>query len=259
LQRTPVMLKAEPTQRFSSRVENYVRFRPSYPASVIDLLRDECGLERNDVVADIASGTGLFTRLLLENGNRVFGVEPNENMRRAGEEYLAAYSNFVSVSGTAEATTLASHSIDLISSAQAAHWFKQEKAISEFQRILKPGGYLVLVWNDRHTGDAFAERYEDLVVKYGTDYSEIQRLGGAIDGSEFFAPLRPDKRTLPNHQDLDYNALEGRLLSSSYAPESGDPGCEPMLSELRQVFDEHQRDGLVRMEYDTNVYFGQLS
>jgi ubiquinone/menaquinone biosynthesis C-methylase UbiE len=253
------MLRAEPTQRFSARVENYVRFRPSYPPQVIDLLGEECGLKRDDVVADIASGTGLFTRLLLENGNRVFGVEPNENMRRAGEEYLAAYSNFISVNGTAEATTLASHSVDLITCAQAAHWFKREKAMPEFQRILKRGRYLALIWNDRHTGNAFAESYEDLVVKYGTDYSEVQRMGRAIDGNEFFVPLTCEKRTLPNYQDLDYEALEGRLLSSSYAPQHGDPDCGPMLAELRQIFNEHQHGGVVRMEYDTNIYFGKLS
>jgi len=253
------MLKVEPTQRFSARVENYVRFRPSYPREVIDVLGKECGLNPSSVVADIASGTGLFTRLLLQNGNRVYGVEPNEKMRSAGEEYLAGYSDFVSVSGTAEATTLASSSIDLITCAQAAHWFDREKAVREFQRILKPGGYLVLIWNDRKTGSLFAEKYENLVVKYGTDYSEVQRLGRAIDGGEFFGQLTCQKRTLPNYQDLGYEALDGRLLSSSYAPQPGEPECEPMLDELRQIFDEHQAGGLVRMEYDTSIYFGKLS
>ena len=252
------MLKTEPTQRFSTRVQNYVRFRPTYPQQVITVLRDECGLKPDSTVADIASGTGIFTRLLLENGNRVFGVEPNEKMRSAGEEYLAAFPKFESVAGIAEATTLTHHSVDLITSAQAAHWFKQQEAMLEFQRIAKPGGYLVLIWNDRHTLSAFAEEYEHLVVKYGTDYSEVQRLGRAIDGTEFFAPLTCEKRTLFNYQDLDYAALEGRLLSSSYAPQPGEPACAPMLAELRRIFDAHQRGGQVRMEYDTNIYFGTL-
>lgn len=225
---------------------------------MIDVLRQECGLTPGSLVADIASGTGLFTRLLLENGNRVFGIEPNENMRRAGEEFLAAYSKFVSVNGTADNTTLAGDSVDLITCAQAAHWFTREKAMSEFQRILKPGGYLVLIWNDRRTGSAFAEKYENLVVKYGTDYSEVQRLGRVINGCEFFAPLPCTKRTLLNYQDLDYESLEGRLLSSSYAPQRGEPGCEPMLAELRKIFEEYQRGGRVRMEYDTNIYFGTI-
>jgi SAM-dependent methyltransferase len=254
------MLKIAPTERFSSRVETYVRFRPSYPKGVIDVLRDECGLSSESVVADIGFGTGLFTRLLLENGNRVFGVEPNPDMRRAGEEYLAAFANFTSVGGTAESTTLPDHSVDLITSAQAAHWFKRGEAVREFQRILKPSHYVVLIFNDRQVkGSAFADDYESLVVKYGTDYSEVQRLGHIFEGDDFFAPFKCEKRVLPNHQDLDYPALEGRLLSSSYAPQRGEPSCEPMLADLRRMFYKHQRSSLVRMKYDTNIYFGNLS
>jgi SAM-dependent methyltransferase len=254
------MLKVAPTERFSSRVETYVRFRPTYPKGVIDVLREECGLRSDSVVADIASGTGLFTRLLLENGNRVFGVEPNADMRRAGEEYLARFPNFTSVAGTAESTTLPDRSLDLITSAQAAHWFQRDETVKEFQRVLKPGHYLALVFNDRQVkGSAFADDYESVVVKYGTDYSEVQRLGRIFEGDQFFSPFKCEKRVLPNHQDLDHPALEGRLLSSSYAPQRGDPSGEEMLADLRRMFDKHQHGGLVRMEYDTNIYFGKLS
>lgn len=253
------MLKAEPTERFSSRVENYARFRPSYPPETIDVLREECGLTPDSIVADIASGTGLFTRLLLENGNRVFGIEPNEKMRRAGEEYLAGYPNFSSVNGTAEATTLAEQSVDLIACAQAAHWFDRNRAMREFQRILKPRGYLVLIWNDRRAGTEFGEAYERLVVKYGTDYSEVQRLGRTIDGSEFFAGFKCEKRTLPNYQEFDYESLEGRLFSSSYAPQRDDPASTLMIAELHRIFEQYRRNGRVRMEYDTNIYFGKIS
>jgi SAM-dependent methyltransferase len=254
------MLKIEPTERFSSRVGNYVRFRPSYPPQVVDVLRQECELTPDSLVADIASGTGIFTRLLLGNGNRVFGVEPNHKMRHAAEEYLSNYPKFVSVAGTAESTTLPSHSIDLITCAQAAHWFDREKALPEFQRILKPGCYLVLIWNDRRVrGTAFGEDYERLVVQYGTDYTEVQRLGRVVEGNEFFNPFTCEKRVLPNHQDLDFEALEGRLLSSSYAPQPGDAACAPMLADLRRIFETHQRNGQVRIEYNTNIYFGKLS
>jgi SAM-dependent methyltransferase len=189
----------------------------------------------------------------------VFGVEPNDDMRRAGEEYLAAYPNFTSVAGTAEATTLPARSVDLITCAQAAHWFDREKALHEFQHILKPAGFLVLIWNDRRIeGTGFAEDYERLAVTYGTDYSEVQRLGRVVEGDEFFTPFRCRKRVLPNHQDLEYAALEGRLLSSSYAPQPGEASCAPMLAELRRIFDTHQQGGRVRMEYDTNIYFGRL-
>ena len=248
------------TQRFSSRVDTYVRFRPSYPREIVEILERECGLTRDSVIADIASGTGIFTSLLLQHGNRVFGVEPNAEMRRAGEEFLAKYPKFTSVNGTAEATTLPDKSVDLTTCAQAAHWFVREKAMPEFQRILKPGGYLVLIWNDRKmTGSRFSEEYERLVENYGTDYSEVQRLGRTVEGNEFFREFKCQKRTLANYQDLNYAAVEGRLLSSSYAPEPGEPSCAPMLADLRRIFDECQENGLVRMEYDTNIYFGKLS
>src|ERR1700733_7160637 len=137
------------TQRFSSRVDDYVRFRPGYPLEIIGLLKKECGLTANSVIADIASGTGIFTRMLLENGNRVFGIEPNDEMKRAGERFLADYPRFTSIAGTAEATTLPDGSVDIVTAAQAAHWFDGENARREFIRNLKPGGWLVLVWNDR--------------------------------------------------------------------------------------------------------------
>ena len=254
------MLNSAPTERFSSRVENYVRFRPSYPKEVVDVLRAECGLTPDFVVADIASGTGLFTRLLLENGNRVFGVEPNKDMRAAGEHFLAGFPKFTSVNASAESTTLADQSVDLITCAQAAHWLKREEALREFQRILKPSYFVVILFNDRKVkGNAFSDDYEELVVKYGTDYSEVQRLGRIFEGVEFFTPYSCEKRTLPNYQDFDYESLEGRLLSSSYAPQRGDPSFEPMIADLKQVFQKHQRGGRVRMEYDSNIYFGKLS
>jgi len=254
------MLNSAPTERFSSRVENYVRFRPSYPREVIDLLREECGFTPNSVVADIASGTGLFTRLLLENGNRVFGVEPNNDMRKAGEHYLAGFPNFVSIAGTAESTTLPDESVELITCAQAAHWLKREESLQEFQRILKPNHFVVILFNDRKVkGNAFSDDYEELVVKYGTDYSEVQRLGRIFEGLEFFTPYSCEKRTVPNHQDFDYESLQGRLLSSSYAPQPGDPSFDPMIVDLKRVFEKHQHNGRVRMEYDTNIYFASRS
>ncbi len=251
------MLEITPTQRFSSRVGNYSRFRPSYPAEIIGILRQECGLRPEAIIADVGSGTGIFTRLLLENGNRVYGVEPNDAMRKAGEEFLAAHRKFASVAGTAENTTLPDASVDLVTVAQAAHWFDREKALAEFRRILKPEGYLVLLWNDRRADDsAFARDYERLLLEYGTDYAEVRRRD--LASQEFFGQIRHEKRVLPNFQEFDYAALEGRLLSSSYTPPVGHPSHEPMLSELRKIFETHQRAGTILMEYDTNLYFGRL-
>jgi len=250
----------EPTQRFSSRVDNYVRYRPSYPPEVLELLKNECGLTPHSAIADIASGTGIFTRMLLENGNRVFGVEPNDEMRRAGERFLGNDSRFTSVAGAAEATTLAGHSVALVTAAQAAHWFDREKARREFIRILKPGGWTVLLWNERRTDSTpFLRAYELLLVSYGTDYQEVRHERTTAEIARFFGPSDFRSRTLEMHQEVDYAGLEGRLLSSSYTPLPDDDSYQPMLAELRRIFDAHQANGRVSLDYNTLVYYGQLS
>jgi SAM-dependent methyltransferase len=254
------MVVKDSTRRFSSRVENYVRYRPAYPSGVLDLLKSECGLTAVSVIADIASGTGIFTRMLLENGNRVSGVEPNTDMRNAGEEFLSAYSQFTSVAGTAESTTLADHSVDLVTAAQAAHWFDREKARREFIRICRPGGWTVLLWNERRTGStAFLRDYEQLLLKYGTDYQEVRYERTIQQIETFFAPSPFLLRIFDYQQEFDYPGLEGRLLSSSFTPQEGDAGHVPMLGGLRQIFDAHRVNGRVTFEYDTRVYYGQLS
>ena len=251
------MLHINSTQRFSSRVRNYARCRPSYPPEMVEILRQECGLTSESVIADVASGTGIFTRLLLENGNRVYGVEPNEAMRKAGEEYLANYPAFTSIEGTAESTTLPNASVDLVTAAQAAHWFDREKALEEFQRTLKPGGYLALIWNDRRKdATGFDREYEQLLENFGTDYEDVKRRDHA--SMQFFGAIPHQTRILRNFQDFDYVSLEGRLLSSSYTPQPSHPSHDPMLVELRRIFENHQKSGLVRMEYDTKLYLGQL-
>jgi SAM-dependent methyltransferase len=245
-------------RRFSSRVDTYVRFRPSYPRQIIETLERDCGLTRDSIVADIASGTGIFTKLLLEHGNRVFGVEPNAEMRSAGEEFLAAYSNFKSVEGTAEATTLEYRSVDLVTAAQAGHWFDRQKSRQEFVRILKPGGWAVLVWNERKTDSTpFLRDYEGLLLRYGTDYNEVRHEHTVV--GEFFDPLPFQERTFDLQQVFDYAGVEGRLMSSSYAPGPAHPNHAPMLRELRQIFDRHQQDGKVSIEYTTRMFYGRLA
>jgi ubiquinone/menaquinone biosynthesis C-methylase UbiE len=248
------------TERFSSRVDNYVRYRPGYPREAVDLLKTECGLTPESTVADVASGTGIFSKLLLENGNTVFGVEPNAKMRSAGEEYLAAFPRFASVAGTAEATTLADHSVNFVTAAQAAHWFNLAEARKEFLRILKPAGWVVLLWNERRVDSTpFLRDYERLLLTCATDYNEVRHEQTTKTIHEFFSPATVQSRIFENAQYLDYAALEGRLLSSSYAPPADHPNHEPMLKELKRIFDSTNANGQVAMEYNTLVYYSQLS
>ena len=252
-------MSQSPTTRFSDRVDNYVRYRPGYSREVIELLRSECGLRPDDFVADIASGTGLFTRLLLENGNSVFAVEPNAEMREMGNHELAGCARLVSVAGTAEETTLAPASMDFVTAAQAAHWFDLPRARAEFVRILKPAGWCVLIWNERRTAcTPFLREYEQMLLDYGTDYKEVRHERTTAIIHNFFAPQPCRERIFDLRQRFDYQGTAGRLLSSSYAPLEGHPNYAPMMKELERIFHAHAQDGTVEFEYNTRVYYAHL-
>jgi SAM-dependent methyltransferase len=247
------------TSRFSDRVENYIRYRPSYPPEVVKSLSSDCGLTPSHAVADIASGTGIWTRILLEHGNRVFAVEPNVDMRLAAEKLLGDFPRLVSVSGSAEATMLQNESVEFVTAAQAAHWFDRQRARAEFVRILKPGGWLVLLWNERLVDTTpFLRDYEQLLLTYGTDYEAVRHERTTDAVNEFFDPVRFQQRTFEMRQEFDYAGLEGRLLSSSYAPGPGQPKHAPMLEELRRIFSLHTAKGRVQVDYLTRIYFGKL-
>ncbi len=247
------------TSRFSDRVENYVRYRPGYPPEVLQALKVECGLTPSHVVADIASGTGIWTRLLLENGNQVIGIEPNAEMREAGERLLAAFPKFRSVAGTAETTTLGDQSVDFVTAAQAAHWFDRARARHEFVRVLKPGGWLVLLWNERVIDStAFLRDYEKMLLTYGTDYQDIRHEHTTSEINEFFDPVEFQERVFTMRQEFDYAGVEGRLLSSSYAPGPEHHQHAPMLRELRRLFGANAVEGRAVFEYKTRLYFGRM-
>jgi SAM-dependent methyltransferase len=247
-------------QRFSNRVADYVHYRPGYPSAIRDVLRTECGLRPGHVIADIGSGTGFLSELFLKNGNRVFGVEPNEAMRQAGEEYLASYDGFASINGSAESTTLDDASVDFVSSGQAFHWFDQNAARAEFIRILKPTGWVVVVWNERLTDTTpFLLGYEALLRTFGTDYARVKESYPSEQHMhDFFGAIPYNSRTLPNFQEFDFEGVAGRLRSSSFIPAADNPNFAPMMEELQRIFTAYNQDNRVRLEYSTHVYFGHL-
>jgi SAM-dependent methyltransferase len=251
----------DPTLRFSSRVENYLKYRPSYPQAVIATLQAECQLTSASRIADIGSGTGLLAGLFLRNGNPVFGVEPNPEMRAAGERLLRDYPGFHSVAGRAEATTLADQSVDFVVAGQAFHWFDRQQARTEFLRILRPTGWVMLVWNKRETqATPFLVAYEQLLEQYALDYAQVNHK--QVDDAalaDLYGAHGFKVKTFDHGHDLDYASLQGRLLSSSYAPEAGHPQHEPMLAELARIFQAHQVNGRVGFAYTTQMYYGQLS
>jgi SAM-dependent methyltransferase len=250
------------TTRFSGRVDDYVKTRPSYPEGVLDVLREECGLGPRAVVCDLGSGTGLFTKLLLETSATVHAVEPNDEMRAAAERMLATAPGFRSVAGRAEATTLPDASVDLVTAAQAFHWFDVEAAKREMRRILRPAtgaANVALVWNDRELeADAFHRDYEELLVRRCPKYRELQGKADSVD--KFDALLgagRWTRRTVTNAQRLDREGLVGRLRSSSYSPRPGDPTHDETFAELGAIFDRHAEGGVVSMRYTTVVIVGR--
>ena len=248
------------TRRFSDRVEHYVRYRPNYPTGVLSILGKETGLTSASVIADIGSGTGISAELFLRQGNAVFGVEPNSEMRHSAEAQLRSYPKFHSVLGTAEQTTLPDQSVDVVLAAQAFHWFDRVKAKQEFARILKPGGWGVLIWNSRRTNSSpFLRDYEALLQHFGTDYCEIRHRNIEPQALQaFFSGGVYQYHCLDNEQRFDFAGLKGRLLSSSYTPNSTHPNFEPMLLELQRIFEQYQEHGVIRMEYDTELYFGHI-
>jgi SAM-dependent methyltransferase len=227
----------------------------------MELLETECGLTPGWAVADIGSGTGILSRLFLESGCRVYGVEPNVEMRRAGEALLENYRLFTSLSGSAEDTGLPSASVDLVAAGQAYHWFEAKAARGEFTRILRPLGWVVLIWNDRRKqGSPFLRAYEELLLAYGTDYQEVDHTRiGHKEIQAFFGSVPIGTATFDNHQSFRFEGLKARLLSSSYTPGPDHPRHTDMLRALRELFDAHEVGDHVNIEYDTHVYFGQLS
>jgi ubiquinone/menaquinone biosynthesis C-methylase UbiE len=248
-------------ERFSNRVADYVRYRPGYPRAVLELLRDECALTPESVVADVGSGTGILTRLLLENGNAVYGIEPNAEMRQAGAEFLAAYPKFRSVAAAAEATTMPDASVDFVMAAQAFHWFDAQAARAEFRRILRPQGWVAVIANHRKKdATPFLRAYEAFLRSFGTDYGKVaETYPSAARMADFFGAEKCREHAAPNRQIFDFDGLSGRLRSSSYAPPPEHPNHKPMLAALKELFDAHSDGGSVSFDYVTYIFYGHLS
>jgi SAM-dependent methyltransferase len=250
----------ENKERFSNRVETYVKYRPSYPKEAIDYLYEIVGLRPHCVVADIGAGTGIFSRLLLKRGSQVTAVEPNEAMREAAVKELAGSPHFQAVSGSAEKTGLPDHFADYIVCAQSFHWFDRAAAQTEFRRVLKPGGKAVLIWNTHLThGTPFQAEYEQLLITFGTDYVQVNHRNISQEVLvSFFKEGMLQEARFTNRQVFDFEGLSGRLLSSSYSPVLGHPSYEPMMSQLRDLFDRNQQDGKVFFDYETEVFWGEV-
>ena len=249
----------DPLRRFSSRARAYAAARPSYPRAVVELMRDAMGWGPGTAVADVGSGTGKLTELLLDAGYRTYAVEPNAEMRAFAEGAFAGRPEFVSVDGTAQATTLPDGSVDAVTAGQAFHWFDPVAARDEWRRIVVPSGWAVLVWNlRRERATPFMAAYDDLLRNFATDMklARAERADTEAMGVLFRGGF--DSRVYEYIHLMDREALRGRVVSSSFMPDSSEPRHAEMLSAIDALFDAYARDGVVRFEYDTPVYFGRI-
>jgi SAM-dependent methyltransferase len=248
------------TQRFSDRVDAYVRARPGYPPSLLRFLHEQLNLTSADPVADVGSGTGLLTELFVAAGHPTYAVEPNAPMRGAAEARLSSQANFHSVDGTAEATTLPDQSVPLVTAAQAFHWFDVDKTRLEFSRILRPGGAVAIVWNERRKAGGFTAAYQELVHRHKADRSAVSWVTvptGQLN--RFFGPGGYRTATFDNPQHLDRDGVLARLASSSYMPLPPDPRHDAIMAEANELFDRHQRDGTVTIDHDARTFYGRIS
>ncbi len=251
--------KREAGDIFSGRSRYYSLARPGYPTDIIGFLRDRIGLSPSFTVADIGAGTGLLSKLFLENGNSVFAVEPNNEMLSTAVETMRGYSGFHTVNGTAENTNLEARSIDLITCGQSFHWFNVELASPEFKRILKPGGYVLLVWNDRLPNEGgFNWEYEKICIRYSPAYHSSGSTVLTREGFEQFFESGYEEHTFPNSQALDMEGVKGRYKSASYAISASHENYSALIRSLEDGFNKYEKDGFVKIEYETKVFLGRL-
>jgi len=244
-----------PTERFSDRVDDYANYRPSYPETCIKFLQQQFNIDATTVIADIGSGTGILTRLLLDLGCEVVAVEPNDQMRSMAEKQLNGNTRFISINGTGERTNLQSCSIDLVTVAQAFHWMDQSKAKQEFTRILKPSGSIALLWNVQTQTSAFGKAYEALKVKYGNDYVAIRKTHEP-DLAGFFSPRKYAVKHFPHYKILDKKGMIGLIQSSSFMPTPTADNYDDMIGEAEAIFKNYEEGGLVKLNYETQVHYG---
>lgn len=249
------------TQRFGARADAYARARPAYPQQAVVALVRALALPAGSCIVDLGCGTGLSSEAFLRSGFRLIGVEPNQAMRAHAAQLSARYRRFAVVDGRAESTGLDAACADLVIAAQAFHWFDVEAARKEALRILRRPPRAALIWNDRRTeGSEFARGYEQLLLRFGTEYRAVQERHTQVDRLErFFGHARWRTIGIAHSTPLDFDTLAERLNSASYVPSPADPRHGPMMQALRELFAGTARAGMVSMEFETRIHFAEMA
>jgi ubiquinone/menaquinone biosynthesis C-methylase UbiE len=242
--------------KFTGKADNYAKYRIGYSNEILKYLNNY-NFNNNSIVADIGSGTGKLTKIFLENGNIVYAVEPNDNMRNTANSLLNGYKNFISINGSAENTTLQNEIIDFVVVGQAFHWFDAPKALNEFKRILKQNGVLVLIWYNRKTDTLFLNEYDNILKNIPAYKGSIHRIFPDEEIEKFY--LKDYKKiTLESNRELTFNELLGGFLSSSYSPKEGTNEYIESYKSLESVFNEYKVNDKVILSYITEIYIGRM-
>ncbi len=245
--------------KFDQKGAVYSGGRPSYPEEIFSYLESNKIINSNSVCADIGAGTGIFTSQLAPCVKSVYAVEPNENMRFVAEQQYGSLGNVISVNATAESTTLSDASLDMITVAQAFHWFDREKFKTECRRILREDGYVVLVWNDR---DANSEIIKDNFAVNKEFCPNFKGSSNGIDfGKEGFSDFFCGEFEIiefENNYVYDIDTFIKRNLSSSYSPKVTDSNYNSYVNAIKAVFNKHCVGGVVNYPYITRCYIGKV-
>ena len=238
-----------PLNRFSDRVEDYVKYRPSYPTAAIDKILENFTLPIT--AADIGAGTGISSRLLADRKVKVIAIEPNPEMRNAGIKEATPLVEWKD--GTAENTNLSEASVDLVTCFQSFHWFTPEPTLMEFQRILKPEGKLAVVFNNRDKKDEFTAEYSRIVREASKSHPAEAKIKSTEPLTKTTVFKNFQEYNFIYQQELDFTGLIGRAMSVSYLPKSGE-NYDKLIADFEKLYQRFKNDsGFVYMTYFTSV------
>ncbi len=244
--------------RFSDRVADYVKYRPSYPEALMNHLTGDLQVNSESIVADVGAGTGIFSKLLAAIVAKVYGIEPNREMREASCNFLRGFDNFQAVDGSSEATKLDDGTVDFITAAQSFHWFEPVLTKQEFQRILRPDGLVVLIWNHRLIDTPFLQKYETILRNNAPEYELVNHTKMSENEIRSFYGGEFRKENFPHVQILDWESLLGRVNSSSYVPKKNTKENRILEKLLRAAYESESDQGIVEFRYACEVYSGKL-
>ena len=243
---------------FSTKVADYVASRPDYATALLVTLSERCGLAAGACIADVGAGTGILSRSLLERGFQVIAVEPNEAMRAAAEAALAGRAGYRSVAGSAEAMPLAAGSVDLITAAQAFHWFDPVPARRECLRVLKPHGQVALIWNDRTADDPLQSVLDDIAARFGgAKRSAMVAQGERANLEVFFGRAEWEEFAWPHEQQLTEAGMQSLVFSRSYIPARDSAAGREVAAEVSRVFHRFATDKWITIRYATVLVLGR--